>query len=430
LSTEKTPSTSSSLFCPVCGAGYPASVVYCREDGTRLEGIEKYVLASLDDEEPAKAIVAARAGGRVVGRRHGRRFVISVLFIVFFCLAGYLYLRDHQETAGRIEKEVDTALKTRGFDVTAHADDKGTVTLAGSVKTDADRNGAVNIAKSHKQVKGIIDNVKVTPSPEETERTLNKALDAAGLPGVESRVDGNFRVVLSGVARNEGEVVLATKTVKAYPEVKGTRNMVRVEKAPASGKNVNEGDSFTETRQFSLPGLSPSSWASLKYRNVLPFRVPGPGRLIVEASWEPEGTLALILNNANTGATHVQKDGTSPLKLSYRVTSGDFAKGPMWEATIANFAAHGPRKGVLKVTFETGAASGRMAFDAAGTAKELNQTLKSQGIYTVTAEISKDGTATLKGSAPTNEAKERALAIARRFKSVKVIKDIIFVVGS
>jgi hypothetical protein len=206
--------------------------------------------------------------------------------------------------------------------------------------------------------------------------------------------------------------------------------MIKVEKGSSAQGAGSGNGSFGEMRRFALASLSPSSWASLKYRDTVAFRVPGPGRLTVEASWEPQETLALMVNNAATNVSHAQKDGASPLKLTYRITPADFAEGPQWEATIANFTARGPVKGTLKVSFVSAGASPRPIFDASKTEKELNEALKAEGLTSVIGEVSKNGTATLKGSAPTAEAKERALAIAGRIKSIKAVKDIIFVVGS
>ena len=157
----------------------------------------------------------------------------------------------------------------------------------------------------------------------------------------------------------------------------------------------------------------------------------------MEAAWEPEGSLALTLNSTDSGTTKSEKDGTSPLKLSYRVSPGDFAKGSMWEATIANFSEKGPRAGVLKVIFvgpqgDLGKAAPAKdaGFDTRKLEGEINQALKDGGIQGVSAEVDGDRVAVLKGSVKTQEEKQKAFEIAKRFKLVKTVKDIIFVVGS
>lgn len=437
------------LLCPSCNVAYPASATYCGEDGTPLEKIEKYVMSPLDRGKPEGRKSHGRPslsdGSDEVG--YGgvwpwMRFVVPAVVIILVFIAGYLYFGAYEGGAAAVEREIGAALKTRGLDVTVTLDGKDKAVLKGIVATPVDRDAALTIARSHKNVKEVVNELTIAPSPIETERTLNKALDAAGLTGVQTEVDGDFRVLLTGVVRNERESTLAVKTVKAYPEVRSARNDIKVEKKGSSLVGAaGESGSFTETRQFTLSPLSPSSWASLKYRSSVAFRVPGPGRLTVVASWEPQGTLALMVNQADTGATHAQKDGSAPLKLNYRITPGDYAKGAAWEAIIANFTPRGAVKGTLKVTYESSAsAAGRPVLDtikgkkdaveASKTEKDLNEALKAEGLASVNAQVSKDGTATLKGSAPSAEAKERAISIARRNKLIKAVKDIIFVVGS
>ena len=263
------------------------------------------------------------------------------------------------------------------------------------------------------------------------ERVLNEELDNAGLTGVQSHVDNGFRVTLLGTVRNDTEKVRALKIARAHVEAKGLEDSLRIKKAsPGGGGGAGEA-SFVETRRFSLAGLSPSSWASLKYRDSIAFSVPGPGRVLVEAKWESQGTLTLILNNVESGAAHAQKDGASPLKLAYRITPQDFAaKGSRWEAVIANFSVDGTREGALKVAFTAGDLDGEAVFNAGKLESEINRALARGGLTGVAVTVGKDRIATLKGSVRTDDEKQKAFDIVKRFKPIKTVKDIIFVVGS
>ena len=386
-------------------------------------------------EEPVRASTENRDGGPHARRERTRAALLARLalgVVILLCLVGgYRYFVSGPENRARIAGHLGEALKTRGLEVAVKMGKDGAVTATGSVESNADRNAVLAIIRSHEEVKGVVDAIKVAPSHVELERVLNEELDGAGLTGVQSHVDNAFVVTLVGTAGNEVEKIRALKIARAHQETKEVEDGIRITKGSPGGTGSGEGASFTETRRFSLAGLSPSSWASLKYRDSITFTVPGPGRLLVEAKWESRGNLALILNNAETGATHAQKDGASPVKLTYRVTPQDFvARGARWEAVIANFASEGVREGALKVSFTAGTPDGAEVFNAAKLEGEINRALAEAGIKGVVASVGKDRTATLKGSVRTDEEKQKALDVVKRFKPVKATKDIIFIVGS
>ena len=59
---------------------------------------------------------------------------------------------------------------------------------------------------------------------------------------------------------------------------------------------------------------------------------------------------------------------------------------------------------------------------------KLNQALRNSDVGGVTAEISENMTATLKGTVRSSKEKSKALSLARGFEGVKSVKDIIFVI--
>ena len=425
-------------FCPFCGASYPSSQLCCEEDGTPLQKMERFVLPRLNVEEPVREPVLSSGQapeGGPPARREGRRATLlmkaALGIVILLCLVvGYRYFVSGPENSARIEGQLGRALKTRGLDVAVGVGKDGAVTATGTVGSNPDKNAALAIIRAHREVKAVIDAIKVAPSHIEMERVLNEELDGAGLTGVQSHVDNDFKVTLVGAVRNETEKMHALKIARAHKEAKEVEDGVRIKKTSPGGAGNGEKASFTETKRFKLAGLSPSSWASLKYRDSITFTVPGPGRLLVEAKWESQGALALILNNAETGAAHAQKDGASPLKLTYRITPQDFiAKGSRWEATIANFAVQGAREGVLKVAFTAGFSDGTEVFNAGKLEGEINRALADGGLKGVAATVGKDRIATLKGSVRSDDEKQKALDITKRFKLIKTVKDIIFVVG-
>jgi osmotically-inducible protein OsmY len=444
-------------ICPACKAAYPSSARYCERDGALLEKVETYVLPNLEPEmtkDAAEAtdgkvipsevplrevVIAGYAGHSLKAEKRGftkSKWLLASIFFIASASAIYFYMVGFPGGSVGVEEYLNKILKTRGFDVSARLEQDGMVVVTGRVQSENDRNAALAIIRSDGKVKGITDNIKVVLSPIDLERTLNKALDSAGLTDVQARVDREFVATITGAVQDQQEKTAALELVRTYPAVKGLNDDTEIKKLRSQGKAGETAAGFTQTAHFKVLALSPSTWASMKYRDSVTFRIPGPGRIVVEADWQPQGTLALILNNAASQATHAQKDGTSPLKLTYRVTPQDFVKGPLWEAVVANFTGIGPAEGSLKVIFSSGdtdkppAPAREPAFDAVRVEGEINHALRDGGIKGVTAEVGKDRSVTLKGSVRSIDEKQKAIETAKQFKAIKEVKDIIFVVGS
>jgi neutral ceramidase len=64
---------------------------------------------------------------------------------------------------------------------------------------------------------------------------------------------------------------------------------------------------------------------------VLQFQVPGPGKVILEATTTyPLDRLGLFAQQAYSNATNIRKDGPTPLRLEFTVTAQDLAKASTW----------------------------------------------------------------------------------------------------
>ncbi len=427
-------------LCPLCRALYSPPARYCGEDGSALEEVKRYVLPPLTPSEPEITSVpspderpSSKARYHITGGRGSRRLrtglVVALILLVLGGFSAYFFPGGYRGGTAKMESQLREALKTRGVSLEVKVDKDAVVSVTGKVETRADREAALAIIRSHGGVKRVVENIRIAPSPLESERALNEELDGAGLSGVLAQVDGRYRVTMTGTFHNQGEKAMALSIVRRHLEVKEVLDRTHIGQRSPSPTEGARAASFTEAKHFSLSPLTPSSWTSLKYKDSLTFRVPGPGRITVEATWESGGMLALMLNSASTGAAHGAKDGPSPLRLTYRITPKDFADSPSWEATIANFTANGHIQGGLKISFSTGGQKKSEVFDAAKVEKEMNKALEEAGIKGVTAEVTADSVATLKGSVQTLEVKEKALVTVKRFKAIKSVKDIIFVVG-
>jgi hypothetical protein len=67
--------------------------------------------------------------------------------------------------------------------------------------------------------------------------------------------------------------------------------------------------------------------------------------------------------------------------------------------------------------------------DRARIEKDINRLLLDSGAGSITAEVSENMTATLKGTVRRNEDRHKALSVAKGFKEVGSVKDVIFVIG-
>ncbi len=447
-------------ICSFCKSSIKKGERYCPTCGKAVrEAAEAFILPNFDSvgageaptgrgnnrEAPGtREITSGNARQRPGARRNrpgaSKRLIVLVSLLIVVA-STYLYMMGVPGGSKAAEEYLNKVLRTRGFDVTAKMESDGKVVVTGKVQSDDDRNAALAIVRSENKVRSIADNITVALLPADLERGLKRALEEAGLSEVEAKVGHDFIVALSGTAHGRQDKDTALAITRGRQGVKGVDDGIEIrksssqDKASIPGKAGDTTTDFTQAAHFEVAALSPSTWASKKYSSSLTFRVPGPGRILVEADWQRPGALALILNNAESHDTYTQKDGTSPLKLVYRITEKDLARGSLWEAAVANFTSSGPFEGSLKLTFLSGEANRPFTmvreanFDLGRIEGEINTALKTAGIKGVSAEVAKDRSVTLTGSVRTIGEKQRAIETARKFKAIKEVKDVIFVVG-
>jgi hypothetical protein len=86
-------------------------------------------------------------------------------------------------------------------------------------------------------------------------------------------------------------------------------------------------------------------------RDIFNFTVNNVGTIFAEATWTGSASnLALILNGPGQEGYYMREDGTSPLSLSYTVTSADLSEGKDWRISIINFE-DGNADGTVMITY-------------------------------------------------------------------------------
>ena len=112
-------------------------------------------------------------------------------------------------------------------------------------------------------------------------------------------------------------------------------------------------------------------------REIVQFELGERWNVEIEASWQGDTRLALILNGPCGGGAYARKDGGSPLLVEYPVTPEDLVCGNEWRASIVNFSGKGPVSGFVRViTPDTSLSEPEGAFLRSSTAPSARGPIK------------------------------------------------------
>jgi len=119
-----------------------------------------------------------------------------------------------------------------------------------------------------------------------------------------------------------------------------------------SGKirvTVPTADKVLEDTQFTLLGSGNAQ--------EIPFNVPGPGRVEIEVSWQPElasqsSQVPLIVSLIHPGEakTYARRQGASPLRFDQQMTDDALDRGTRWIVRVQN-SSQTKVKGRIKVAY-------------------------------------------------------------------------------
>jgi len=142
----------------------------------------------------------------------------------------------------KLEREVNTSLRNKGLnDIYAEVDTGLTATLMGTAGSREERDRALGITRSHKEIKEVRDNIRVrevvpppTPAPPpkvdpaKLEGDINRALRNAGLKGINAEVSDDLQVTLKGSVGSAQEKNRAFEIAKTFKNVKRIRDVIFV----------------------------------------------------------------------------------------------------------------------------------------------------------------------------------------------------------
>jgi len=92
----------------------------------------------------------------------------------------------------------------------------------------------------------------------------------------------------------------------------------------------------------------------------VPFDIPGPGRLEIEVSWQPELAsaraaqvlLTVSLIHPGEAKTYARRQAPSPLKFDQQITDDELDRGTRWIVRVQN-STQTKVKGRIKVTYNS-----------------------------------------------------------------------------
>lgn len=137
----------------------------------------------------------------------------------------------------KLEREVNRSLRNRGLnDIYAEVDTSLVATLMGTTSSQEDRNRAISIARSYREIKEIRDNIQVKevklppPAPKvdpaKLEGDINRALRNAGLRGITAEVSDDLQVTLKGSVGSAQEKNRAFEIAKTFKDAKRIRDVI------------------------------------------------------------------------------------------------------------------------------------------------------------------------------------------------------------
>jgi len=428
------------IFCPQCKTPYPITARFCKNDGTPLKERVEPSFDRRETTEPTPHrvearkvekrgrkkwilipillfLIAAGVGGYLYFSGHifknqekvqeeintelrekglnnlsteiNKEWVATVSGIVSnqsYREDALRIVRSHREvkeviehihTIEEIEKEINNTLSAEGLgEVSAQIDKDFIVTLEGFVNNEDEKKKAIDIAKTHNELKNVKDNIRTT---EEIAKEVNNALSAEGLSEVHAQIDQDLIVTLTGLVNNEGERTKAVDLAKGHSELKGVINNIRIKQVRTDNRAARIENELNST-----------------------LRKRGLNTIYAKVT---QDLIAILKGSASSLQ---DKELALSIARSYRElrsVKDEIILGPVQPPPP-------PRP-----------------CDPAKLEGEINKALRNAGLMGVTAEVSYDFQVILKGSVMTEADVFRARKIAKDFQCVKDVKNKIFVVS-
>ena len=231
------------MICDKCKTEVSPDAKFCQKCGSKVEAVQPAEaqgsaegVAAQSEIKQAEAPPAnaqsqmAQQGGRKTSK--DLLVVVILILLVVAGSAGYLYYAGFVgKSPAKLGEQINNELKGKGLNLYCEIDKNWTATLKGAVKSPAEKETAMSIVKSHKEVKDVKDELQPQVSPSDLALAIDNALLVAGLMDIRADVDENLVATLKGIAASESEKANAVSLAKAVEKVKDVKDNIQVQAA-------------------------------------------------------------------------------------------------------------------------------------------------------------------------------------------------------
>ena len=240
-----------SVICPKCGTPNLLGAKFCKKDGYALQAgvaapqaipipraapIKQSPPAARSDgiggeASSAKISTAATAGksrkGLVIGALVG-------VILLAGAAGGYAYRAGYiGNRQGGLQEKMNVELANRGMsNIKVTVDREWVATLSGSLLSQAEKDQALGVAKSHPELKKIVDTIQIQPDAGELEKSLRLALATSGLGALTAQVGTDLIATLTGVVENPDQKSQALNIAKGVAGIKDVKDEIQVATIP------------------------------------------------------------------------------------------------------------------------------------------------------------------------------------------------------
>ncbi len=250
------------LFCPKCGAPHTLTARYCRKDGTPLHHEKTDLLQ--------KTVQQNNSGKK--GLNSSKKLNIfspSVIkplsfgLLIGLILSGvYFYLNlSILSNPLKIEENIRSDFKKNGLDyLSVNINRDLIVTVKGIVDNQYDKDLALSLIRSRRDIKQVIDEISLITPFFIIEENINKYLKESGIKNIYVNVDEDYIVTINGIYNKYDDKNKAVSIIRSYKELKGLIDNTSLKKRDTSKyKKINpatiEGEINRAIRNAGIKGV-------------------------------------------------------------------------------------------------------------------------------------------------------------------------------
>jgi osmotically-inducible protein OsmY len=380
------------IVCPKCGTTNPLTAKFCKKDGAPLkEDIKPSLVREIQPEVPVKPAIKESGPPKAESRKKAIRktskiwvwITICGVVLIILCGGSYLYFSDLiGKKPESLQKKINMELEEKKLDsISVQVDKEWVATVSGIVGKPIYRSEALNIVKSHKEVKEIIDNIQTTG---DMEKKINNALKDEGINEIYANMDDNLITTLKGFASSEGEKAKAVNIARGFKELKDLKDEIQI-KTPSEIVKDNTARIEEEMNQK--------------------FRKRGLKNIYAQVGEDLVATLS------GTAKSNDDKTLAINIAKSYRELRG-----------LTDNIRVAPEAPEIPAPPAPAATAAPPQVDIAKLQEEINMALKKRGLSNVYAEIDRDLIATLNGFVNNKVEESDAINITRSYGQLRAVR--------